>query len=410
MLEASPRDRQASGRCLETSANGWLFIGEEEVGIWRYGAEPGAPPEERVAVDRVGVGEPEGGHLASNVEGVSIYAPRVGGPDNGFLVASSQGNHTYVVYDRAPPHAYRGTFRVGEAGAVDGVEHTDGCTWCRLRSVRATRWACSSSRMGSTWPGTSEPTRTSSWFRGRTCSTPSTSPFRKVPVPSESEASYATATERRGGAAPRRRRRRDGRGHGRRRRARLHPTRSPGCRWTCGRGRWWWTSAVPRVKLRTVGELVSSRESSHAAEKVHRSTHRSGTRGLSADSPQAQRQQRESAPRAGSPEGRRGRASVDRPADRRRLFVPHQDRREHSSTLHAGRVRAGAGTKTAGVATGPQTARRRTGGADHRPASGVTPEGLRQLVVAAVGAAGRRVGARRVGQPRNHPADAKKTR
>ncbi len=109
-----------------TSANGWLFIGEEEVGIWRYGAEPGAPPEEWVAVDRVGVGEPEGGHLASNVEGVSIYAPRVGGPDNGFLVASSQGNHTYVVYDRAPPHAYRGTFRVGEAGAIDGVEDTDG--------------------------------------------------------------------------------------------------------------------------------------------------------------------------------------------------------------------------------------------------------------------------------------------
>ena len=112
--------------CVADDANGWLFIGEEEVGIWRYGAEPGAPPEERVAVDRVGVGEPEGGHLASNVEGLSIYAPRVGGPDDGFLVASSQGNHTYVVYDRAPPHAYRGTFRVGEAGAVDGVEDTDG--------------------------------------------------------------------------------------------------------------------------------------------------------------------------------------------------------------------------------------------------------------------------------------------
>ncbi len=112
--------------CVADDANGWLFIGEEEVGIWRYGAEPDAPPEERVAVDRVGVGELEGGHLASNVEGLSIYAPRVGGPDAGFLVASSQGNHTYIVYDRAPPHAYRGTFRVGEAGAVDGVEDTDG--------------------------------------------------------------------------------------------------------------------------------------------------------------------------------------------------------------------------------------------------------------------------------------------
>ena len=45
--------------CVADDANGWLFIGEEEVGIWRYGAEPGAPAE-RVAVDRVGVGEPEG--------------------------------------------------------------------------------------------------------------------------------------------------------------------------------------------------------------------------------------------------------------------------------------------------------------------------------------------------------------
>ena len=47
--------------------------------------------------------------------------------------------------------------------------------------------------------------------------------------------------ERRGGAAPRRRRRGDGRGHGCRRRARLSPTRSRGCRWTCGCGRWWCT-------------------------------------------------------------------------------------------------------------------------------------------------------------------------
>ena len=65
-------------------------------------------------------------------------------------------------------------------------------------------------------------------------------------------------------------------------------------------------------------------------------------------------------------------------------------------------------TKTAGVAPGPQTARRRTGGADHRPASGVASEGLRQLVVAAVGAPGRRVGDRRVDQPRDHPTHAEK--
>ena len=99
---------------------------------------------------------------------------------------------------------------------------------------------------------------------------------------------------------------------------------------------------------------------------------------------------------------------LNRPAGRRGLFVPHQDGREHSPTLRAGKVRAGAGTKTAGVAPGLQTARRRTGVPGHRPASGATPEGFCELVAAPVGAQGRRVGDRRVDQPRNHPADAEK--
>ena len=116
--------------CVADDANGWLFIGEEEVGIWRYDAAPEASESERVAVDRVGVGEPRGGHLSASVEGLSIYSPPGGGPHDGFLVASSQGNDTYVVYDRAPPHTYRGTFRVGGSagagGTVDGAEDTDG--------------------------------------------------------------------------------------------------------------------------------------------------------------------------------------------------------------------------------------------------------------------------------------------
>lgn len=119
--------------CVADDVNGWLFIGEEEVGVWRYGAGPDASTTERFAVDRVGVGEPGGGHLAASVEGLAIYAPPGGGPGDGYLLASSQGNNTYVVYDRAPPHAYRGTFRVGgstgAAGggeAVDSAEDTDG--------------------------------------------------------------------------------------------------------------------------------------------------------------------------------------------------------------------------------------------------------------------------------------------
>ena len=68
-----------------------------------------------------------------------------------------------------------------------------------------------------------------------------------------------------------------------------------------------------------------------------------------------------------------------------------------------------AGAKTAGVPPGPQccsAASRRQ--SHHRPRLVPPFEGLRELVVAPAGAAGRRVGDRRVDQPRNHPADAKK--
>ena len=156
--------------------------------VRRYGAEPGAPPEERVAVDRVGVGEPEGGHLASNVEGLSIYAPRVGGPDDGFLVASSQGNHTYYRLRPRPAARLPRDLPCGRSG---GGRRRRGHRR-PARGVGSGRSALSDGparRPGwdQTWPRTRGSTRTSSSFRGRTCSTPSTSPFPKVL--SESEAS-----------------------------------------------------------------------------------------------------------------------------------------------------------------------------------------------------------------------------
>ena len=112
--------------CVADDANGWVFIGEEEAAIWRYDAEPTAPADRPVAVDRTGLGEPGGGHLAGDVEGLALYVPPGGGNSDGFLVASDQGSHTYVVYDRAPPHAYRGAFRVAGEGSIDGTEETDG--------------------------------------------------------------------------------------------------------------------------------------------------------------------------------------------------------------------------------------------------------------------------------------------
>ena len=106
--------------CVADDENAWVFVGEEDVAIWRYGAEPGAG-DARVAVDVAGVT----GHLDADIEGLALYA----GPNNtGYLVASSQGNDSYVVYDRLPPHAHRLTFSIGDNPLldIDGVGDTDG--------------------------------------------------------------------------------------------------------------------------------------------------------------------------------------------------------------------------------------------------------------------------------------------
>lgn len=114
--------------CVADDANGVVYIGEEATGIWRYGAEPKDSFKERVSVDRTGLGASNGGRLSADVEGLSLYVPPGADASAGYLIASSQGNFTYVVYDRAPPHAYRGTFQVidnTETG-VDGSQDTNG--------------------------------------------------------------------------------------------------------------------------------------------------------------------------------------------------------------------------------------------------------------------------------------------
>jgi len=93
-----------------------LYVAEEDVGIWEYGAEP-ADGDARTPVARVG----EHG-LTADVEGLALYyAP--GG--KGYLLASSQGSDTVNVYDRSGGHAYVLTIDP-VAGATDDVAETDG--------------------------------------------------------------------------------------------------------------------------------------------------------------------------------------------------------------------------------------------------------------------------------------------
>jgi myo-inositol-hexaphosphate 3-phosphohydrolase len=106
--------------CVADDESGFLFLSEENVGIHRYGAEPGAGTA-NFLVDTTGAG----GNLTADVEGLTIYYTAGGG---GYLIASSQGSNTYVVYQRAAPHAYLTTFQIGANAAlgIDGTTETDG--------------------------------------------------------------------------------------------------------------------------------------------------------------------------------------------------------------------------------------------------------------------------------------------
>lgn len=104
--------------CVADDEEAALYIGEENVGIWRYGAEPGDGAL-RTAVDVTG----PSGHLVADVEGLAIYYRSDG---SGYLLASSQGNSTFAVYLRAAGNAYVGSFQLVAGGGIDAVTGTDG--------------------------------------------------------------------------------------------------------------------------------------------------------------------------------------------------------------------------------------------------------------------------------------------
>ncbi len=97
-------------------AAGFLFVSEETVGVWRYGADPSAGSS-RTKVLSAGANG-----TSPDFEGLAIYQRPDG---SGYLLLSSQGNSTYAVMDRKPPHAYLGSFEIG-SGSVDSVFDTDG--------------------------------------------------------------------------------------------------------------------------------------------------------------------------------------------------------------------------------------------------------------------------------------------
>lgn len=102
--------------CAADEATGALYIGEENVGIWRYDLDP-ATGASRTLVQPIAPGV-----LVADVEGLTV----INDGEARYLIGSSQGDSTFPVWriDGAAPE-YKGRFVVA-AGALDGVTGTDG--------------------------------------------------------------------------------------------------------------------------------------------------------------------------------------------------------------------------------------------------------------------------------------------
>lgn len=96
----------------------YLYVGEETVGIWKYGANP-EDGSTRTLVESIEANK----YLKADVEGLAIYYGENG---TGYLLASIQGNNSYAIYKRGGNNEYLLSFRIKNAGQVDGVSHTDG--------------------------------------------------------------------------------------------------------------------------------------------------------------------------------------------------------------------------------------------------------------------------------------------
>jgi 3-phytase len=114
-----PVGSQTEG-CVADDESGFLYVGEEDRGIWKYSAEPDGGTD-RVLVDSTG----DDGRLTDDVEGLALW---IGEDGRGFLIASNQGADNYAVYRREGDNAWVGHFHIvaNPEPGIDGASETDG--------------------------------------------------------------------------------------------------------------------------------------------------------------------------------------------------------------------------------------------------------------------------------------------
>ncbi|SHO55096.1 phytase [Vibrio quintilis] len=104
--------------CVADTETAALYVGEEDKGIWKFSADESADSSAEL------VAEVDGKKLVADVEGLTIYNDGT----NKYLIASSQGNHTYAMYDINQDHQYKGSFALiaDDDNGLDGASETDG--------------------------------------------------------------------------------------------------------------------------------------------------------------------------------------------------------------------------------------------------------------------------------------------
>jgi 3-phytase len=101
--------------CVADDTTGTLYVGEELRGIWRIPAAPDGGTRLEPFADVAD------GNLTADVEGLTLYVR------NGqrYLIASSQGDHSYAVYDAASGE-WITSFHIGRSPEIDDASETDG--------------------------------------------------------------------------------------------------------------------------------------------------------------------------------------------------------------------------------------------------------------------------------------------
>ncbi|MBU1386119.1 MAG: phytase [Alphaproteobacteria bacterium] len=103
--------------CVVNDRADTLYVGEEDVGVWRFDFDP-AGPAAPTSIARVDLNR-----IKDDVEGLTIM--RDGGVE--YLIVSSQGDSTYPVYRiEGDEHVYLGRFAIVDGDVIDVVTSTDG--------------------------------------------------------------------------------------------------------------------------------------------------------------------------------------------------------------------------------------------------------------------------------------------